>query len=407
MKPSDLAISDFFPLVRQTLLDTYKVDALLIHPPYDNFEKLDLGLRKMVWGTYSTNAPIFTLSDSDTTYEVIVLESALGFYNVITSLDATENPSMLGIAPFRTEPITQAGVNKIMKENGVSPQHASTMYRFYQSLPIVDLDDFLLTLAHLITFFVPEFKDHQVNYVNYKQEQHEISPSEERFLQFTSDYISDLQTKLNNCCNAIISGNQAKALEEMKSVMDACVSSHARPLPRARHEISMLNTAIVSRLFETPIHPYYVFTQSSAFELRISEANSLNALHHLPFEMARKYAILAKNYTYEKYSYLIRNVINYIDQHLASDLTLSALAEEFDKNASYLSNTFKKEVGDTLTNYIGKQRIQTSLRYFNTTNMTVAEVAEAVGISDFGYFSKLFKKHVGVSPREYKKMLDK
>ena len=41
------------------------------------------------------------------------------------------------------------------------------------------------------------------------------------------------------------------------------------------------------------------------------------------------------------------------------------------------------------------------------TNMRVADVADAVGISDFGYFSKLFKKHVGVSPREYKKMLDK
>ena len=125
------------------------------------------------------------------------------------------------------------------------------------------------------------------------------------------------------------------------------------------------------------------------------------------FDMARKYSMLAKNYTYGKYSYLIRNVINYIDQHLATELSLSVLAEVFDKNASYLSNAFKKEVGDTLTEYINKARIQASLRYFNMTNMRVADVADAVGISDFGYFSKLFKKHVGVSPREYKKMLDK
>jgi two-component system response regulator YesN len=39
--------------------------------------------------------------------------------------------------------------------------------------------------------------------------------------------------------------------------------------------------------------------------------------------------------------------------------------------------------------------------------MSVAEVAGAVGIPDFGYFSKLFKRHIGISPREYKKMLDK
>ena len=127
----------------------------------------------------------------------------------------------------------------------------------------------------------------------------------------------------------------------------------------------------------------------------------------MPFDMVRKYSMLAKNYTYEKYSYLIRTVVNYIDQHLYSELTLSIHAEKFDKNPSYLSNAFKKEVGETLTSYIGRQRSRASLRYFNTTNMSVAEVAGAVGIPDFGYFSKLFKRHIGISPREYKKMLDK
>ena len=99
--------------------------------------------------------------------------------------------------------------------------------------------------------------------------------------------------------------------------------------------------------------------------------------------------------------------INYIEQHLSGELTLSVIAEEFGKNPSYLSTTFRKEIGDTLTNYVSRQRIQASLRYFNTTTLSVAEVASAVGIPDFGYFSKLFRRYVGVSPREYKKMLDK
>ena len=141
--------------------------------------------------------------------------------------------------------------------------------------------------------------------------------------------------------------------------------------------------------------------------MKITETTSMNELSHLPFDMVRKYSILARNYTYDKYSLLIRNVINYIEQHLSGELTLSVIAEEFGKNPSYLSTTFRKEMGDTLTNYISRQRIQASLRYFNTTTLSVAEVASAVGIPDFGYFSKLFRRYVGVSPREYKKMLDK
>ena len=107
------------------------------------------------------------------------------------------------------------------------------------------------------------------------------------------------------------------------------------------------------------------------------------------------------------YSYLIRSVVNYINQHLSSELSLATLASEFGKNASYLSSEFKKEVGDTLTTYINKHRILASLRYFNTTDMSVAEVSNAVGYTDMGYFSRLFRKYVGQSPREYKKMLDK
>ncbi len=406
MSFEQISITDFFSLFRQTILDTYKLDSYLMQAPYHDFEKMDRGIRRMIWGEYSTSPLIFSLDD-ESPYRIVVLESSLGFYNMIISLTDAEDPDLIGIMPFLTEPITQATINRIIKENGISPQHTATMSHFYLALPVIELNDLLLTTEHLITFFFPAFADHQVEYVNYKSEKHTINPSEERFHKFSSDYIEELHQRMEACCKSITAGNQAKALDDMKSFLDFTSAFHAAPLPQMRHELHSLNAFLGSRLFETAVHPFYILNQMQAFELKIAETNSHRELSRLPFDMTRKYSMLAKNYTYEKYSYLIRNVVNYIDQHLSADLSLSVLAEEFDKNPSYLSNAFKKEVGETLTSYIGKQRIQSSLRYFNTTTMSVAEVAEAVGIPDFGYFSKLFKKHVGVSPREYKKMLDK
>lgn len=399
-------LDDFFVLFRQTILDAYKVDSYLMKAPYHGFEKMDMGIRRMIWGEYSTSSPIFSLSD-ESPYRIVILESTLGFYNIIISLTDGEDPDLIGLMPFLTEPINQVSINRIIKENGISPQHTATMSHFYQALPVVELNALVMTMEHLICFFFPAFADHQVEYVNYKSEKHIISPSEERFHKFSSDYIEELHRRMESCCKSITAGNQAKALDDMKSFLDLTNAFHTAPLPQLRHELHSLNAFLASRLFETAVHPSYVLHQMQTFELKITETNSHRELSRLPFDMTRKYSILAKNYTYEKYSYLIRNVVNYIDQHLSADLGLSLLAEEFDKNPSYLSNAFKKEVGETLTSYIGKKRIQTSLRYFNTTTMSVAEVAEAVGIPDFGYFSKLFKKHVGVSPREYKKMLDK
>ena len=51
---------DFFPLLQQTLSDTFKIDSYLMHAPYQNFEKMDMGLRRMVWGNYKTNSPLFS-----------------------------------------------------------------------------------------------------------------------------------------------------------------------------------------------------------------------------------------------------------------------------------------------------------------------------------------------------------
>ena len=396
----------FFPLLRQTLLDTFKVDSYLMHAPYKDLEKMDRGFRRMVWGKYKTDSPLFTMS-GEAPYQIIVLQSSLGFYNVIVRLTPGESPDILGIMPFRTEPITQVGINRLIRENGIDPKHTGTLSHFYLSIPIIDIDDLTLMLKHFISFFIPEFNNCTIEYINYKAEPRATSSSDNHYQKFTSDYIAELVSRLDNCCRAMTSGNTSHAIDLMKKTLDYSASFQSLPIMDIKRDVSALNIFLLSRMFGTAVHPIYVYQQAEAFGLRIRNSSSTSELTHLPFDMVRKYSMLAKNYTYEKYSYLIRNVVNYIDQHIAQDLTLSILAAEFEKNPSYLSNAFKKEVGETLTSYIAKQRIQTSLRYFNTTTMSVAEVAENVGIPDFGYFSKQFKKYVGVSPREYKKMLDK
>ena len=58
----NISTDDFFPLFKQTLADSFKVDSFFMHAPYHDFEKMDMGLRRMVWGEYSTNSPIFSIS---------------------------------------------------------------------------------------------------------------------------------------------------------------------------------------------------------------------------------------------------------------------------------------------------------------------------------------------------------
>jgi len=166
--------------------------------------------------------------------------------------------------------------------------------------------------------------------------------------------------------------------------------------------LHMLNDYCHMGLMSTNIHPTYILKQALSFRSKIDGTNSRAKLEQLPNEMCRKYCLLVRNYNNQEYSRLVRDVINYIQLHLEEELSLNILAEHFGKNASVLSNAFSKETGQSLTRYIQQSRIAEAVKLFNTTELTVSEVALSVGYQDFSYFSKLFSKHVGCSPKEYK-----
>ncbi|MDD3206508.1 MAG: response regulator [Lachnospiraceae bacterium] len=100
---------------------------------------------------------------------------------------------------------------------------------------------------------------------------------------------------------------------------------------------------------------------------------------------------------------LIDSAVQYIDRNLKdSELTLKKVAGELYVNESYLSRSFKQETGESMIEYITRNRIEESIRLLNTTDMKAYEISEYVGIKDPHYFSICFKKQVGVTIKEYK-----
>jgi YesN/AraC family two-component response regulator len=70
---------------------------------------------------------------------------------------------------------------------------------------------------------------------------------------------------------------------------------------------------------------------------------------------------------------------------------------------SHFSTTFTKEVGETFTDYLTKLRLEKAKELITTTNMKLYEVCERVGYTNAEHFSRIFKKTVGCSPKDYKR----
>lgn len=104
---------------------------------------------------------------------------------------------------------------------------------------------------------------------------------------------------------------------------------------------------------------------------------------------------------------VVKRVREYIDQNLDKDVSRESLAKWVFLNPDYLARIFKKEVGESIGNYIISRRIEVAKEYLEKTNEQVNTIAIKVGYDNFSYFSKVFKTAVGVTPKEYKRSLCK
>jgi len=98
-------------------------------------------------------------------------------------------------------------------------------------------------------------------------------------------------------------------------------------------------------------------------------------------------------------------VKDYIDEHFQEKITLEDMADYVGLSKYYLSYLFKKEEGTNFVSYINKKRIEKAKEYLRDTNNTVSQIYDLVGFSDQQYFSKTFKKIVGMTVTEYRKNL--
>ncbi|NBD27358.1 response regulator [Paenibacillus glycinis] len=102
---------------------------------------------------------------------------------------------------------------------------------------------------------------------------------------------------------------------------------------------------------------------------------------------------------------IIETVKQMIQQDYDKDLELSELSEKVFLNPSYLSTLFKQETGLTITQYVLQLRMMKAKELLKKRlDLKVYEVGEQVGYPDCIYFNKVFKKMVGITPREYRNL---
>ena len=124
--------------------------------------------------------------------------------------------------------------------------------------------------------------------------------------------------------------------------------------------------------------------------------------------MARELLYRALNYRDDqgsaRYGVVIRKAKSFIDEHFSNpDLTLRDVAGYVALSNNHFCTVFSQETGVTFTEYLTAVRLAKAKELLRDRQMRTSDVAFAVGYNDPHYFSYLFKKNTGMSPRDYRK----
>lgn len=107
------------------------------------------------------------------------------------------------------------------------------------------------------------------------------------------------------------------------------------------------------------------------------------------------------NKEYKK-GHLMEGILTYIDDNYSKELVLEQIGEEFYVSGGYVSYLFKEKMNTTFVKHVNHTRLNKAKDYLKNTHYRIYEIGNLCGYKDNNYFTKIFKKYVGVTPKVYR-----
>jgi AraC-like DNA-binding protein len=130
--------------------------------------------------------------------------------------------------------------------------------------------------------------------------------------------------------------------------------------------------------------------------------NSAERISNLQFHMVEDYTRRVARLRGSRTTELTLKVANYVQRHLCERISVNALAKELYLSRPYLSERFKAESGESLTDYILREKTTEARRLLDYTDKSLTSISSYLSFSSPSHFSRVFKKYTGMLPSEYR-----
>lgn len=389
----------------QSLLKNNRIPVQLISPSCETLAQLDYGLRTAILRDYDLDAVLAFLGALK---EKTICHLKDIFQCSYSILRLPDSDKLMVCGPVLFEEMRSSRLNEIATRLQLPQDLYTVLQNYYLRLSSFSTPAFYYSIFLTLGNFL--FGENQ-----YETIHQDLNDMDKWYESYSHQYQSAGNSMMNmemiemryaleaQMLEAVFLGNETKSMALVSKLSSLTLPHRMSDELRDYKDYTIaFNTLFRKKAEEAGVHPIHVDLCSNQHVQLIEQTTSKEQCHIVWSRIVLNYCRLIRKHTLKDYSLLTQKIITYINSDLTADLSLKAMSDWLNVNASYLSTLFKKEVGIPLTDFVNRQRIEQAKKLLIVTELPMKIIAQQCGIPDIYYFSRLFKKRTGVTPKRYR-----
>ncbi len=344
---------------------------------------------------------LLTSSKGDTIYELI---DQLG---ICMSFFTFDNRIYI-IGPYVKEKYSELKTETVLARNEESSSKSLAFKLYYTAFPIVYTEQITSVVNKCIISFSPAESEYSYRRLsgfiqNVSKEGDKTELSEKNYSEIYRRYDQEKQFlsmirngDTRNIMSAFEKLSSPEALAVFsKESLNYYASGYGlailRALSRKAAEESGLSVITIDEITQK-------YTQLSS----ASKSADMQTRYQIEMIVELTKAVRNHKLSLDRFSAPIQRVLEYINLHLGDHISNEDLAAAASMSVSHLARQFKKETGETMTEYAASMRCKKAADLLKKTNLPIQEISSYVGYSDNNYFVKVFRKIYNMTPTEFR-----
>ncbi len=203
----------------------------------------------------------------------------------------------------------------------------------------------------------------------------------------------------------VIAGDKQGAQRMLNELLGHIYCSDDFDLNRIRPRVIELIVVLSRASIDAGADSREIFLYNDAYMQQIGKFNDIEELSVWITGVMHRFIQNSFDFAQIKHSDVVFKAMEYIRQNYDHKLSLDDIAQHVYLSRSYLSSLFREEIGQTLFSYINQVRVEKSKLFLMDPSHSLASVAAMCGFEDQSYFTKVFRKITGLSPKQYRSQI--